>query len=165
MKRFFACAALLLSALCGAQTYSVQVFEEGKAVEGAEFTAAQGILSACMDELFMSGRVATSQEPGFGTQKTFEALGAEESKTLEEEYVTHVVRILYSLRPAREGLPPVPAQISFRFIEIDGLKVLAKGALPGMDYPAKGEDAVALLKKYYGSAGAKIIGACLEAEK
>jgi hypothetical protein len=42
---------------------------------------------------------------------------------------------------------------------------LAKGSLPGMDYPSKGEDAGALLKKYYGEAGARIIGACLEAEK
>jgi hypothetical protein len=124
----FAClvGAALLSAPCGAQTFSVAFLEDARGLEAPEFSNA--VLGGSLDALFGSGLIATNETIRRADQTVFRSL--DYGIASAREGLVDYLAILWIRYGASGAVPPapVPEEVMWRLVRVRDGAVLGDGA-------------------------------------
>jgi|GEM_PF-1660733 hypothetical protein len=133
MKPVLAIPILSLSIACvlGAQTVSVQVLERGEP-DSQPLPMAEALVGGCLDGLFASGLIGTSQVVRVQTGSDLPTLSAEECAALEAAYVSYVIRLVFKPAKAPAGSVDFPEAVDYALYRAADGKVLHRGRRAGM---------------------------------
>lgn len=142
------------------QTVGVAAYQEGtdKSAPPEEFLIKLG--SGCMDELFFSGLVATSEKPAVVTELEFREGRVLDLAQARDAFVTYEVMLLVSVsKSAFSKTLKIPRNAEYRIVEVSSGKILVQGALQGAE---DGENPQKLIDEWCLQASKTIMPICLK---
>jgi hypothetical protein len=153
-------AFLLASPEVFSQTVSVLAFQAGADKEEKSEEFMTTLVSACMDRLFYSGFIATSEKVSIVGQKEFQSEALERLDAAREGFVAY--ELLFLVSPKKSAYSKtfrIPDGIEYRFVDCDEGKTLLQGKLKGMP---DSQDASEKLDAWCAQAGKMIMDACIK---
>lgn len=142
-----------------AQTIGVAAYQEGadKALAPEPFLVP--LVSGCMDELFFSGFIATSEKSATLSARDFKDGRQVDLEAARRASVSYEVEILVSVvKSSFSKTLKIPSKAEYRFIDINSGKILVQGAIVGME---DGEDPQSRIDAWCAQASKTIMPACL----
>jgi hypothetical protein len=143
----------------GAQTIGVAAFQEGpdKAVQPEAFLTP--LVSGCMDELFFSGFIATSEKSATLSARDFKDGSPVDREAAKQASVSYEIEILVSVaKSSFSKTLKIPSKAEYRFIDLNNGKIIVQGAILGME---DGEDLQSRIDAWCAQASKTIMPACL----
>lgn len=156
--------ALLLSLAClsaplAGQTVGVTAYQEGKDKEQAPEAFLIALGSGCMDELFYSGYVATSNKPSIATAAEFRDGKVLDLASAREAFVAYEIMLLVSVgKSSYSKSLKIPLGAEYRVVEVKSGKILVQGALGGAE---DAQDPQKAIDAWCASASKTIMPVCL----
>jgi hypothetical protein len=151
-------AFVLLSAPLAAQTVGIAAFQEGSDKTVAPEIFLTPLVSACMDELFFSGFIATSEKPGTLSLLEFKEGSPIDLVKAGEAFIAYEIEILVSVgKSSYSKTQKIPMKAEYRFINVSNAKILVQGAIQGIE---DGEDLQQRIDAWCVRASKTIMPAC-----
>lgn len=143
------------------QTVSVLAFQEGREADEVIHEYLVDLVSACMDGLFYSGFIATSERPSITNKKAFEDPHISNIQEAETAFISYEI-LLFTVpkKSAHAKSLYIPGDISWRLISTTDGKVIKKGSLKGME---DGKEISGKIGSWCQKTGKTIMDACIKA--
>ena len=155
----FLCSFILLAASASAQTIGVAAYQEGKDKDLKPEAFLNSLVSGCMDELFFSGYIATSDKVLSLSAAEYKQGAQIKLEAARQASIAYEVEILVSVsKSSFSKTLLIPNRAEYRFVDIKSGKILVQGALQGME---DGEDVQARIDAWCVRASKEIMPACL----
>jgi len=136
----------------------VSAFQEGSDATVLPEPFLTQLVSGCMDELFFSGYIATSEKSIALSARDFKAGSAVDLESAKQASVSFEVEILVSVaKSAFSKTLKIPSKAEYRFIDVNSGKILIQGAIRGM---VDGEDLQSRIDAWCAQASKTIMPAC-----